>query len=160
MENKEILTVEEDNIKVQPDAVVEVAEAVETEKEPAKQKKVIDGKFFKKIGDNIKAKINTTKHNMRVVTQINHSFAENASRYTLLDTAVKGLSKILLEKDDTKKTFTFLGKLKLKDKSILKDKEDNMFKITGLVQGEHKRMFVAENEEHERELTVYSFIEI
>jgi hypothetical protein len=138
---------------------VEVVEAVETE-EPQKEKKVIDGSFFNKLGNKIKAKVEKTRHNMLVASEINRQFAENASRYTLLDTAVKGLAKILMEKDEEAKTFTFLGKLKLKDNAILKDKEGNLYKVTGLVEGEHTRVFTAENEEHERELTVYSYIEI
>lgn len=157
MENKEIIDVVEADLKIEADGVTKVEEVV---KEPTKEKKVIDGSFITKIGDKIRAKIDKTKHNFRVATQINHQFAENASRYTLLDTAVKGFSKILLEKNEEEKTFIFLGKLKLKDKAILKDKEGNLFKITGLVEGEHKRMFTAENEEHERMLTIYHYIEI
>jgi len=165
MEEKETIVevVNEEKVN-EPQTETVLAEEVIEEPTGKKEKKVIDGSFFNKLGDKIKAKIEKTKHNIRVATKINHQFNENASRYILLDTAVKGLTKILLEKNEENKTFTFLGKLNLKPNALLKDSEGNLFKIVNLVEGEHTRKFTIEDEgnteEYEKELTIYSYITI
>jgi len=163
MEEKETVVEVKEIIEEPETEVVLEAEVIEEPTEK-KEKKVIDGSFFNKLGDKIKAKIEKTKHDIRIATKINHQFAENAGRYVLLDTAVKGLTKILLEKNEENKTFTFLGKLNLKPNALLKDSEGNLFKVVALVEGEHTRKFTIEDEgnteEHEKELTIYSYIAI
>ena len=63
--------------------------------------------FFKKMGDKLKAKIDKTKHNMAVASEINHIFSRGANRYTLIDAGAKGIFKVLLEKDEEAKNFYF-----------------------------------------------------
>ena len=146
-----------ETVEVEAEQVEEVkAEVVE---EPKKEK-VIDGSFFSKLGDKIKAKVDKTKHNMAVSSEISKIFSENASRYTLLDSGLKGAFKPLLEKDEDAKTFTFLGKANFKDNTLLKDREGNIFKILTKVEGEHTRTFTAQGEEHVRDLEVYSYKEV
>ena len=163
MEEKETVVEVEPKIE-EPETETMVAEEIIEAPTEKKEKKVIDGSFFNKLGDKIKAKIEKTKHDIRIATKINHQFAENAGRYVLVDTAVKGLTKILLEKDEENKTFTFLGKLNLKPNALLKDNEGNLFKIVNLVEGEHTRKFTVEDEgnieEYEKELTIYSYLAI
>ncbi|MGD9901519.1 MAG: hypothetical protein AB7S44_03155 [Spirochaetales bacterium] len=128
--------------------------------EPKKEKKVIDGSFFNKLGDKIKAKVDKTKKNMAIAAYISKTFSENAEQFKLIDQGIKGVLKPLLEMDREAKTFTFLGKAKFKPNTLLKNKSGEIFKITGMVEGEHNRTFTFEGEDHVRDLEIYNYKEV
>lgn len=115
--------------------------------------------FFGKLKTKAVNKFNETKYNMEVSAEINKTFSENATRFSLIDQGVKGVLKPLLEVNEEAQTFKSLGKANFKVNTLLKDKEGKIFKITERLEDE-TRVFNAKDEEFERVIETYTYKEV
>ena len=117
--------------------------------------------FFSVAGKKIKTKACERKYKMELNKSIKKQFNENAQKLKFIDQGIKSLGlKIMAEIDKENKTMNILGENKIKNNSLLKNKDGDIFKVLSKVSNDETRSFEFRGSQYERKVETYEFKEV
>ena len=117
--------------------------------------------IFSKAGKKIKSKACERKYKMELNKSIKKQFNENSQKLKFIDQGIKSLGlKIMAEIDEENKKMIMLGENNIKNNTLLKNKDGDIFKILSKVSNDETRTFEFKGKEYTRRIEVYEFKEV